>query len=377
MPTLFATHRLSDSLVLKNRIVMAPMTRTRTSPGDVPNALMAKYYGQRVGASLIITEATDVSARSNGYAGTPGIYTDAQIEGWRLVTDEVHRLGGIIFLQIWHVGRQAHTSMMPNGEPPWGVTEAASHSEVFILDADGRFGFAPASPPRQIKTEEMRGLVEEFSSAFRNAKAAGFDGIEIHAANGYLFDQFMNSVLNTRNDAYGGQTPQTRTRLLLEVIDAAIREWGADKVGVRVSPFGEFNSMPLDPLTEETLLHLCGELNRRRVAYLHGVYQLMPAGNLVDNEFQPRNLSDTLLFQVRTVFRGSLLWCGGFNRSSAQSALDAGWADLIAFGRPFIGNPDLVARMRNHWPLVEAGTGVYYTRDGEKGYTDFPAYEPA
>src|SRR6187402_488022 len=248
MTTLFERHTLGDTLMLKNRVVMAPMTRTRTSPGDVPNALMATYYGQRAGAGLIVTEATDVSPRTKGYAWTPGIYTEAQVQGWRLVTNEVHRHGGAIFLQTWHVGRLAHTSMLPNGEAPWGATdERASESDVFVHDASGKLTFIRASAPRQIDTAEAAVVVDEFAAAFSHARRAGFDGVEIHGANGYLFDQFMNSVLNTRTDRYGGQSPQNRTRLLLEVVDAAIRVLGPGRVGVRLSPFGRYGSMPVDP----------------------------------------------------------------------------------------------------------------------------------
>jgi N-ethylmaleimide reductase len=377
MTTLFDTHMLGGRHILKNRIVMAPMTRTRTAEGDVPNALMATYYGQRAGAGLIITEATDVSPRSKGYAWTPGIHTEAQVEGWRLVTDEVHRRGGTIFLQIWHVGRMAHTSLMPNGEAPWGVTdEIAGQSDVFAHDPSGKLTFVRASPPRQIGTEEIPGLVHEFAAAFHNARRAGFDGVEIHGANGYLFDQFMNSTLNARTDAYGGKTPETRTRLLLDVVDAAIREWGADRVGVRVSPFGKFNSMPADPRVEETLLSLCGALDRRRIAYMHLVYQLMPAGNVEDSAFTETHLDDALVSDIRRAFRGTLIWCGGFTQSTAQAALDTGLVDMVAFGRPFVANPDLVARFRNGWPVAEADPSAFYTRDGETGYTDFPAFNP-
>jgi len=378
MSALFDTCAPGGKKILKNRLVMAPMTRTRTSPGDVPNAMMATYYGQRASAGLIITEATDVSPRSKGYAWTPGIYTDAQIQGWRLVTGDVHRRGGVIFLQVWHVGRMAHTSMMPNGEAPWGVTgEPAAQSDVFVHGTDGKLGFIRASTPRQMETAEVAGLVSDFTTAFKNAKRADFDGVEIHGANGYLFDQFMNSTLNTRTDIYGGQTPANRTRLLLEVVDAAIRELGADKVGVRVSPFGGFNSMPADPKTEETLLYLCDELNRRKVAYLHVVYQLMPAGNVEGSAFAGKNLDEDLVWKIRKAFQGKLIWCGGFSKSSAEAALAAGWADLIAFGRPFVANPDLVARFRNDWPLAEAAQSALYTRNGETGYTDFPAYSSA
>lgn len=379
MPTLFDSHALGGGLVLNNRIVMAPLTRTRTSEGDVPNALMATYYGQRASAGLIITEATDVSPHSKGYVWTPGIYTRAQIDGWRAVTDAVHRQGGTIFLQIWHVGRMAHTSLMPDGQAPWGVTdERAGASHVFARDdASGEMAFVRPSMPRPIRTEEMQDVVGEFAQAFRNAKQAGFDGVEIHGANGYLLDQFMNSTLNTRTDAYGGQTAQTRTRLLLELVDAAIKELGVGRVGVRVSPFGAFNSMPADPHVEETLLHLCTELSRRGVAYLHLAYQLMPTGNMDTAEFKQEHLSDDLMRRVREAFDGTLIWAGGFDGSSAQAALDTGLVDLIAFGRPFIANPDLVARLKHGWPLAEADHSTFYTRRGEAGYTDFPVFAPS
>jgi N-ethylmaleimide reductase len=372
MSTLFDTYTLDDNLVLTNRVVMAPMTRIRTSPGDVPNALMAKYYAQRASSGLIISEAADVSPRSNGYAWTPGIYTEAQIAGWQQVTSEVHRNGGKIFLQVWHVGRMAHTSLMPNGEAPWGATsERASKSEVFAPDAEGKFTFIRASEPRQMETADLAVVVNEFRTACRNASIAGFDGVEIHGANGYLLNQFMNSTLNTRDDRYGGQSPKNRTRLLLDVVDAAIAELGAGKVGVRVSPFGVFNSMPDDPETEQTLLYLCDELNRRGVAYLHLVYQLMPTGNVDVSIFNASHLSDSLVVKVRQAFGGTLIWCGGFDGDSAQAALETGWVDLIAFGRPFVANPDLVARLKHGWPLTEVDPATFYTRDGERGYTDF------
>jgi N-ethylmaleimide reductase len=372
MPTLFDTHALDDNLVLTNRVVMAPMTRIRTSPGDVPNALMATYYAQRASAGLIVSEAADVSARSKGYLWTPGIYTAAQVAGWHAVTSAVHHNGGRIFLQVWHVGRMAHTSQMPNEEAPWGVTdERASESDVFAQDAEGNMTFVRASQPKPMDHADLAVVLSEFTRAFSNAKTAGFDGVEIHGANGYLFDQFMNSTLNTRTDQYGGQSPENRTRLLLEVVDAAIKALGAGKVGVRVSPFGKFNSMPADPHIEQTLLYLCEALDQRGIAYLHLVYQLMPSGNVDVSAFNDAHLSDRLVADIRQAFRGTMIWCGGFDGDSAQAALDTGSVDLIAFGRPFVANPDLVARLKHGWPLTEVDPATFYTRDGERGYTDF------
>jgi N-ethylmaleimide reductase len=376
MVDLFEPHVLGGTVPLKNRMVMAPMTRTRTSDGDIPNELMATYYAERASAGLIVTEATDVAPSSKGYALTPGIYTAAQQQGWRLVTDEVHRNNGTIFLQLWHVGRMSHPSLMPNGEAPWGVTEErAQHSDVFAHDADGKLAYVRAGQPKRLSTDEVSALVGTFSQAFVNARQAGFDGVEIHAANGYLFDQFMNSVLNTRTDRYGGGRVEDRTRFLLEAVDAAVREWGPGRVGVRLSPFGTFNSIPEDPLVGETLLYVSEQLGRRGVAYMHLVYQLMPKANMESAQFEERHIDHALLAEVRAAFRGAIIWCGGFTtRESAQAALDTGLVDLIAFGRPYIANPDLAERLKHGWPLAEADRSTYYTRRGEVGYTDFPAY---
>jgi N-ethylmaleimide reductase len=374
MRNLFDNYLLG-SLVLRNRITMAPLTRARSSAGDVPNALMATYYGQRATAGLIITEATDVSARSKGYAWTPGIYTHSQIEGWQLITDAVHRRGGSIFLQIWHVGRMAHSSMMPDASPPWAATtERATGSQVFVHDDSGRAEFVQPSVPHQMTAQDIATVLNEFEQAFKNIQLAGFDGVEIHGANGYLLDQFLNSSLNTRADPYGGHTVESRTRLILRIVDSAIAILGAAHVGVRVSPFGVFNSMPQDPRAEETLLHLCTQLSERQIAYLHVVYQFMPAGNVSDSEFNQENLSPAVVAQIRAAFSPTLLWCGGFTRGTAQAAVEAGWADLIAFGRAFIANPDLVERLRHDWPLAVADASTYYTRNGAVGYTDFPEY---
>jgi N-ethylmaleimide reductase len=317
-----------------------------------------------------------VAPSSNGYAMTPGIYTDAQVRGWRGVTDAVHREGGTIFLQIWHVGRMAHASLMPNGEAPWGVTEArAENSDVFAHGPDGTLGYIRAGTPRRLRTDEVLALVGTFAQAFANARRAGFDGVEIHAANGYLFDQFMNSVLNTRTDRYGGGSVQDRTRFLMEVVDAAVRELGPGRVGVRLAPFGTFNSMPQDPLAEETLLYVSEELGRRGAAYMHVVYELMPKGNMESAEFKKHYIDHAVLAKVRAAFPGAIIWCGGFtSREGAQAALDTGLVDLIAFGRPYIGNPDLAERLRHGWPQTEADRSTYYTRRAEVGYTDFPAW---
>jgi N-ethylmaleimide reductase len=374
--TLFESNKLGSHQIA-NRVVMAPMTRTRTSAGDTPNALMAKYYGQRASAGLIISEVTEIAPHGKGYLWMPGIYTAAQLAGWQLVTNEVHRHNGKIFMQIFHAGRMSHTSMMPEGQAPWGVTdEQAIGSDVFAHDAEGKLTFVRASKPRQLRTDELPALINDFKTAFSNVRKAGFDGVEIHGANGYLFEQFMNATLNTRNDQYGGQTPENRTRFLLEAVDAAITELGAGSVGVRLSPFGHYNSMPHDPLGEETFFYLCQELNRRGIAYIHLLYELMPTGNMQEAIFdEQRHLPDEFVKRTRNVFTGTIIWCGSFNKASAQAALATGWVDLIAFGRPFIANPDLVARFKSDWPLAVADRSAYYTRNGEIGYTDFPDFK--
>ena len=376
MTDLLTSLLLGGAVSLKNRIVMAPMTRTRTSPGDVPNALMATYYGLRASAGLIISEAIDVAPSSKGYAWTPGIYTDAQRKGWSQVTEEVHRKGGTIFAQLWHVGRMAHPSIMPGGQAPWGVTaQRAENSDVFAHDENGVLGYTRAGAPRQLATEEVSSLVKTFAQALADLRAAGFDGVELHAANGYLFEQFMNPVLNTRTDQYGGRTLEDRTRFLMDVVDAGVREFGPGRVGVRFSPFGRFNSMPADPDVEGTLLYVARELGQRGVGYLHLIYELMPTDNMETAEFEARYLDHKLLAKVRSTFPGAIIWCGGFNsREGAEAALKTGLVDLIAFGRPFIGNPDLVQRLKNGWPLAVADRSTYYTRRDEVGFTDFGPY---
>jgi N-ethylmaleimide reductase len=280
-----------------------------------------------------------------------------------------------MFAQLWHVGRMAHSSLLPNGEAPWGVTEERAEAEVFAHDPEGKLGHIPASTPRRLGTDEVSALVGSFTQACISAREAGFDGVELHGANGYLFDQFMNSVLNTRTDRYGGASVEDRTRFLLEVADAAVRELGPGRVGVRLSPFGKFNAIPADPRTEETLLYLAEQLGRLGVAYMHLVYELMPEKNMEVAEFNARHLDHGLLARVRASFPGTIIWCGGFtSRESAQAALDTSLVDLVAFGRPYIANPDLAERLRNGWPLAEADRSSYYTRRGEAGFTDFPVY---
>src|SRR5215475_9330583 len=342
MTSLFDTYDLAG-LRLKNRVVMPPMTRTRTTKGelptdgDLPNALMAKYYGQRASAGLIITEPGDIDQSSHGYARTPGHHSKAQMEGWSLVTDEVHRHGGTIFTQLWHVGRLAHSSILPNGQAPVGATtERAETSQVFAHGPDGKLQFMTPDTPRALSTDEVAAMAGTFAKAAANARAAGADGVELHAANGYIFEQFMNSKVNTRTDRYGGDV-EGRTRFLMETVEAVVAELGPGRVGVRLSPFGSYGDIPKDPLVEETFLHVVKELERRGVAYIHLVYELLPTGNMESVEFKPpEHLDHALLTKARKLFSGAFIWCGGFtNKELAQAALDTGLVDLVAFGRTY------------------------------------------
>lgn len=363
------THKLFKpydlkSLSLKNRMVMAPMTRCRAGEGDIPTPLMADYYAQRSTAGLIISEGIPVSQRARGYLWTPGIYTAEQVAGWGQVTKAVHDAGGRMFAQIWHVGRISHQSLQPDEGAPEGPTdEQPEDATCFAYDENGNPGNVPTSRPRALDAAGIARIRQEFVQAARNAREAGMGGVEIHGANGYLFDAFLNSVVNTRSDAYGGSV-ENRCRLLLETVDAVAASIGAGRTGVRISPNGRFNAMPEDPEMEATFLYLAGELDRRGIAYLHINDQAtfgMPA------------IPQGLIPKIRAVFRGPIILCGGYDAPRALAAIDDGSADLVAFGVPYLANPDLPARLENGWPLNEADRDSFYG-GGEKGYSDYPVY---
>ena len=356
---LLAPFRLGD-LVLPNRVVMAPLTRGRAGRERIPNAVMAEYYVQRASAGLIIAEATTISEQANGWLESPGIYTDAMEAGWRSVTHAVHAAGGRIFLQLWHMGRASHSDFH-DGSPP------VSASAVRI-DGDGihtPLGRKPYETPRALETREIAGVVADYRRAAARARAAGFDGVEIHAANGYLIDQFLQSKTNLRTDDYGGSIDK-RARFLREVVEAVSAEWQPGRVGVRISPNGVFNDMG-SPNFREQFSHVAAMLDRHGLSYLHVVDGLAFGFHQLG---EPLTLAD-----VRREFHGPLMGNCGYALASAEQAIAEGRADLVAFGRPFISNPDLVERFRHGWPLAEpADMASWYAPTGGRGYTDFPAY---
>ena len=364
MDALFQPLRLG-AVTLRHRVVMAPLTRMRAlRPGDVPHALNATYYGQRASrGGLIITEATDVSAQARGYPGAPGIYSDEQVRGWREVVDAVHARGGLIFVQLWHTGRISHSSMQPGGAVP--VAPSAVPAPGGHFDADGRP--VPFETPRALEEGEISGVVEQFRAAALRAREAGFDGVEVHSANGYLLDQFLQDGTNTRTDRYGGPV-ENRVRLTLEVVDAVAETVGADRVGVRLSPWGRFNGMS-DGDPGALFDHLTGELGRRGLAYLH-VVEPRADQNSDANALDANAPDAASRFKRR--FGGPLIAAGGFTRESAAAAIAGGDVDAVAFGRLFIANPDLPERFRLGAPLNRYDRATFYGGDA-RGYTDYPA----
>ncbi|MGK7905325.1 MAG: alkene reductase [Hormoscilla sp.] len=348
-------------LPLKNRVVMAPMTRSRAGVERMPNALMAEYYAQRATASLIITEATVISKQANGWQNTPGIYSDEQAVAWKQIVDAVHAQGTPIFLQLWHCGRASHTSFQENGELPVAPSALKLNAEYIHTP----IGKQPYETPRALETEEIPLIVSDYRQAAVRAKFAGFDGVEIHAANGYLIDQFLQSKTNQRTDLYGGSL-ENRYRFLKEIVESVLTVWPANRVGVRLSPNGNFNDMG-SPDFRETFLYTAKQLNPYGLAYLH----------LMDGlAFGFHELGEPMtLAEFRSVFAGPLMGNCGYEQSTAETAIKEGNADLIAFGRPFISNPDLVDRFTNGWPLnPPADMNIWFSFDKE-GYTDFPTYQ--
>jgi N-ethylmaleimide reductase len=353
---------------LRHRIVMAPLTRSRASqPGNVPSQLNACYYAQRASAALIVSEATQVSMQGQGYAWTPGIHSREQVEGWRRVADAVHEAGGLMFMQLWHVGRISHPSLQPDEMPPVAPSPIRPNAEVFIVNERGEGELAPCVTPRALQLEEMPYLVRQYSRGARNALKAGMDGVEVHGANGYLLDQFITSGPNRRIDEYGGPV-EHRARLLFEVIESVCEVWGAQKVGVRLSPLGTFNDIHDDD-PDTTFSYIVGKLNEYGLAYLHIVN---PALAFVERHASPDERSQRMIDMIRRTYRGVLMIAGGFDEETAERWLDSGKADLVAFGRPFIANPDLPERFLAHAQLNSPDPSTFYG-GGERGYTDYPS----
>jgi len=354
---LFQPARLG-SLELKNRIVMAPMTRNR-SLDNVPPAFAALYYGQRNGCGLVVTEGTSPSPNGLGYARIPGIFRKDQLDGWSRVTQAVHQSGARIFLQLMHTGRIGHPANLPRGAELLGPMGQAAAGEIWT----DRAGLQPHQTPRAMGEADLQRVLVEFEEAAWNAREAGFDGVELHAANGYLLEQFLNPGVNQRSDGWGGPALEPRARLLLETTRTVIKAIGADRVGVRLSPHGVFNDIPPYPEAAADSIWLAGRLSDLGIAYLH----------LVDhNSMGAPVVPDSTRAGIREAFNGTLILCGGYDRGRAEADLKAGRADLIAFGRPFIANPDLPYRLRTNTALAEPDPKTFYT-PGQAGYTDYPA----
>ena len=365
MTTLFDPIRIGD-IDAANRVVMAPLTRDRAGPGQVPTELMATYYRQRAGAGLIVSEATQISAEGQGYLDTPGIYSPEQVAGWKRVTDAVHEAGGRIVVQLWHVGRISHVSLQPNGQPPVSSTARAAKGKTFTKN-----GFEPVSEPRALRLDELPRVVAEFAAATRCAMAAGFDGVEIHGANGYLLEQFLRDSINDRDDAYGGSL-QNRARLLLEVTAAVVSEAGAGRTGLRLSPITPANDAGPDSDPQTAYGYVVEQVAAMKPAYLH-LIEGATGG--------PRDVAPFDYAALRDIYRrvhpgGAWMVNNGYTRDMAQQVVASGEADLVAFGRPFIGNPDLVERLRTGAPLAALNQKTLYG-GGAEGYTDYPALEPA
>ncbi|WP_145567835.1 alkene reductase [Yersinia mollaretii] len=349
-------------LTLPNRVFMAPLTRLRSiEPGDIPTPLMAEYYRQRASAGLIITEATQISFQAKGYAGAPGLHTQEQLNAWKKITQAVHEEGGHIAVQLWHVGRISHNSLQPNQQAPVAPSAIAADTRTTVRDETGAWVRVPCSTPRALETEEIPGIINDFRQATANAREAGFDYIELHAAHGYLLHQFMSPASNQRTDQYGGSI-ENRTRLTLEVVDATAAEWGAEHIGIRISPLGPFNGLDNGEDQEEAALYLIDELNKRHIAYLHISEPDWAGGKPYSEAFRDA---------VRARFKGVIVGAGAYTAEKAEDLIEKGYIDAVAFGRSYISNPDLVARLQQQAPL-NAPDGETFYGGGAKGYTDYP-----
>lgn len=357
--TLFEPYTLG-SLTLSNRIVMAPLTRNRAGQGFVPGDLAAEYYGQRASAGLLISEATQISKQGQGYQDTPGIYSRAQIDGWRKVTAAVHAKGGRIFLQLWHVGRISHVDLQENGAAPVAPSAIRAETKTFVNN-----GFVEVSEPRALELDELPGIVNDFRQAAANAIEAGFDGVEIHGANGYLLDQFAKDGANVRTDAYGGSI-ENRARLMLEVTAAVVEEIGAERTGIRISPVSPANGVSSSD-AQAQFDYIVDHLDALGIVYIHVVEGATGGA---------RDVAPFDFGSLRRRFKNTYIANNGYDLELATSHLAEGKADLFAFGRPYIANPDLVERLKTRAPLAQFDPATLYG-GGSAGYTDYPVMAAA
>ncbi len=363
--TLFTPYQVG-SISIANRVLMAPMTRARTAqPGDIPTDLMADYYAQRATAGLIISEATQISAQGKGYSFTPGIYTTEQIAGWKKVTHKVHAAKGKIFSQLWHVGRMSHAVFHEDGLPV-APSAIAPDAQVWIVGEDGEGRMLDCPTPRPLKHAEIKSIIEDYQQAAKNAMLAGFDGVEIHAANGYLIDQFLRRSSNQRDDEFGGSI-DNRIRFAIDVVEAVCTAIGPDKVGIRLAPFITQRGMNDTEITD-TILAVAKKLNTLGVAYIHLSEADWAEAPVVPEKFR---------HDLRSVFSGSIIVAGNYTAESGAQLIEQGLADAVAFGRKFIANPDLPSRFANQWPLDDiSDKSTLFGGDG-KGYTDYKNYTGA
>ncbi|MEG3135716.1 alkene reductase [Rouxiella sp. T17] len=361
MSTLF-TPIVVGHKTLPNRVFMAPLTRLRSiEPGDIPTPLMGEYYAQRHSSGLLITEATQISFQAKGYAGAPGLHTPEQIAAWKKIVAGVHAKGGNIAVQLWHVGRISHTSLQPDNQAPVAPSAIAAGTRTSLRDANGNPVREECSTPRALETAEIAGIVNDFRVAAAHSRDADFDYIELHAAHGYLLHQFLSPASNQREDNYGGSV-ENRSRLTLEVVDAAVAEIGADRVGIRISPMGPFNGLDNGDDQEAAAVYLLDELNKRNLAYLHISEPDWAGGKSYTEAF--RKL-------IREHYKGVIVGAGAYTAEKGEELIDKGYIDAVAFGRSYIANPDLVERLKSHAPLNEPQPETFYG-GGAQGYTDYP-----
>jgi len=356
---LFKPMKLGD-LELSNRIVMAPMTRGRAGEERIANELMAEYYRQRASAGLLITEATVVSPQGNGWIGSPGIYSDQMVQGWRIVTEKLKPTGTPLFLQLWHCGRASHSDFH-GGQRPVSASAVKLNGDQIHTP----FGKKAYETPRPLTIDEIKQTVLDYQAAATNAKTAGFSGVEVHAANGYLINQFLDSKTNLRTDEYGGSL-ENRYRFLKEVLEAVLQVWPSERVGVRLSPNGVFNDMG-SPDFRKTYLYIAKELNRLNLGYVH-IMDGLAFG--FHEQWEPMTLGE-----FRSAYDGIIMGNCGYTKEDAEERLEAGDADLTAFGRPYITNPDLAERLKNNWPLNPADDMTFWYTSGAEGYTDYRPYK--